>query len=284
MFFWTEGRGQFFANPSFEGPPGIDTLPPSWQPFDEYSTPDTEPLDCDYFTASDGLTYITLVTRGEGHDFPGTSENIFTTMSESLEPGRYYQLSVDLASRDDVGHFSWEEGFVAYTLPVILRVYATDGKPLKGELLSESEVISHEAWGKHHLILIPRNISPALILEVANAGSAAGWGNLLLDNLEMEEIDELPLDEGDLVIPNVFTPNGDGINDLLVIKGLRKGSSLLVYDRTGKEVFISTDYGHDWDGRDKDGNDLSPGTYWYVLFPSHLDEVYKGNIYLKRMR
>jgi gliding motility-associated-like protein len=107
-------------------------------------------------------------------------------------------------------------------------------------------------------------------------------GHLLLDNLVLEELDELPLDAGELVIPNVFTPNGDGVNDLLVIRGLRKGSSLHVYDRWGQEVYVSDDYTQDWEGRDPAGEALPEGTYWYVLLPSHLPRAYKGYIYLKR--
>jgi len=275
-------QGQYFVNPSFEGPPGIATAPPSWEPFDERATPGTEPLACDHFTASEGQTYLTLVTRGNGHPYPGTSENIFTRLVHPLEAGHYYLLSVDLASRDDVGHFTWEEGFVAYTMPVMLKVYGFRGESGKGELLAETGSVMDPTWGGYQLYLIPTEEYPGLILEVAGTEEMPGWGNLLLDRLAMEEVEELPLDVGELALPNVFTPNGDGFNDRLVIKGLRKGSSLLIYDRQGREVFSSNDYGHDWDGTDKQGQDLPEGTYWYVLIPSHLEEVFKGSLYLKR--
>jgi gliding motility-associated-like protein len=276
------GFGQFFTNPSFEGTPGISIPPPSWQAFDENSTPDTDPVACYNFQASDGETYLTLVTRGEGHEFPGTSENITTTFLQPVEQGKYYSLSVDLASRDDVGHFTWTEGFSAYTAPVILRIYGSEGKPDKGELLAESAEITLQEWSSFSFILIPQETATWLILEVIPAQGTYAWGNLLLDHLEMEELDELPLDLGELIIPNVFTPNGDGINDELVIRGLRSESSLLVYDRTSKEVFSSSNYEQNWDGKDKSGEDLPADTYWYILLPSHLPDVYKGFIYLKR--
>lgn len=273
---------QFFSNPSFEGPPGIAVAPPSWHAFDEYSTPDTNPVTCDTSLASDGETYLTLVTRGEGHEFPGTNEIITTSLVQPLEPGKYYRLNVDLASRDDLGHFTWTEGFVAYTAPVILRIYGSEGVPVKGELLAESAEITHQTWSVYSYILIPQTTATSLNLEAIPAYGSLTWGNLMLDHLEMEELDELPLDAGDLIIPNVFTPNGDGSNDELVIRGLRSGSSLLIYDRTGKEVYGSTDYKQNWDGKDKSGEDLPPDTYWYVLLPSHLSDVFKGSIYLKR--
>jgi gliding motility-associated-like protein len=277
-----EVPGQYFINPSFEGIPGISIPPPAWEPFDPSATPDTEPLPCDHYPASDGDTYLTLVTRGAGTGSGAAGESVVTSLLLPLEQGKYYRLSVDLASRDDLGHFTWEEGYMAYTVPVILRIHASAGGSVKGELLAESEAITHHVWENHSFILIPESVSASLVMEVATAGGSPGWGNLLLDRLEMEEIAELPLDMGELIIPNVFTPNGDGVNDELVIRGLRRGSSLLIYDRTGKEVFASTDYENNWDGKDGYGKDLPPGTYWYVLFPSHLADVFKGSLYLKR--
>lgn len=273
--------GQYFSNPSFEGVPGISSPPPSWQPFDENSTPDTEPLDCDHYPASLGDTYLTLVTRGPDHAFPSSVENIITTLLQPLEPGKYYQLTVDLASRDDVGHFSWEEGFVAYTSPVMLKIFGTETGLDKGELMSESSAITNQAWGNYSFILFPQLTIRYLVLEAGLAQESTGSSNLLLDKIDIVEISEPPLEFGDLVVPNVFTPNGDGSNDEFMIRGLAQGSYLMVYDRTGREVFKSDNYENNWDGTDMNGRKLSPDTYWYVLFPSDMTEVVKGFVYLK---
>jgi len=65
-----------------------------------------------------------------------------------------------------------------------------------------------------------------------------------------------------ITIPNVFTPNGDGINDYFVIDGLEQlsGNQLIVFNRWGKKVFESTDYKNDWDG-----NGASDGVYYFIL-------------------
>jgi gliding motility-associated-like protein len=62
--------------------------------------------------------------------------------------------------------------------------------------------------------------------------------------------------------PNVFTPGGDGNNDMLVFDGLEDfpGSSLLVFNRWGNKVFEDSDYTNDWTG-----GQLSDGTYYYIL-------------------
>lgn len=66
------------------------------------------------------------------------------------------------------------------------------------------------------------------------------------------------------LIPNVFSPNGDGINDLFQIIDLQPESRLHILNRWGVPVFESTDYQNDWDGTSK-GKELSNGVYFYVL-------------------
>jgi gliding motility-associated-like protein len=69
-----------------------------------------------------------------------------------------------------------------------------------------------------------------------------------------------------VIIPNTFSPNNDGINDLWDIKSLNTypGSTLQVFDRYGKQVFQSTGYSVPWDGT-YNGNPLPQGTYYYVI-------------------
>jgi len=69
-----------------------------------------------------------------------------------------------------------------------------------------------------------------------------------------------------IVIPNAFTPNGDGINDSWDIKFLNSYLNCLVdiYNRWGEKVYSSIGYGIPWDGTYK-GAALPTGTYYYVI-------------------
>jgi gliding motility-associated-like protein len=65
-----------------------------------------------------------------------------------------------------------------------------------------------------------------------------------------------------LFIPNVFTPNGDGVNDDFHIAGLDNydGNELLIINKRGKTVFSAVDYHNEWDGEG-----LPDDTYYYRL-------------------
>ncbi len=52
-----------------------------------------------------------------------------------------------------------------------------------------------------------------------------------------------------IYVPNTFTPNGDGLNDIFYAKGFGiKKYEMQVYDRWGEKVFTSTDLNEAWDG------------------------------------
>ena len=82
-------------------------------------------------------------------------------------------------------------------------------------------------------------------------------------------------------IPNIFTPNGDGVNDFFVINGLEncEKKMLIVKDRSGQTVFQSRNYDNSWDG----GN-LPDGTYLYQFSYSinNINELRQGAILIKR--
>jgi gliding motility-associated-like protein len=72
-----------------------------------------------------------------------------------------------------------------------------------------------------------------------------------------------------LFVPQAFTPDGDGKNDLFVISGLPTGgdNAVTVFNRWGSKVFQQDDYDNTWDGRSNvsGGDKLPRGTYYYIL-------------------
>ena len=72
------------------------------------------------------------------------------------------------------------------------------------------------------------------------------------------------------IIPNVFTPNGDGKNDTWQIPALESypGNRVDVYNRYGQVIFSSAGYSIPWDGRYK-GKEAPAGTYYYIIDPKN---------------
>ncbi|PWV51517.1 putative repeat protein (TIGR01451 family)/gliding motility-associated-like protein [Chitinophaga sp. S165] len=80
------------------------------------------------------------------------------------------------------------------------------------------------------------------------------WSNVATVNVNIipNEVD----------VPNVITPNGDGSNDKLVIKGLEKfvQNEIVIYNRWNNVLYRKQNYQGEWDGQG-----LNAGTYYYTL-------------------
>lgn len=87
-----------------------------------------------------------------------------------------------------------------------------------------------------------------------------------------------------IIIPNVFTPNGDGLNDTFAIPGLEfyEANELTIVNRWGGTVYEKKGYQNDWAG-----TGLSEGTYFYLLKVKtavNKWEVYKGYVTILRSK
>ena len=88
-----------------------------------------------------------------------------------------------------------------------------------------------------------------------------------------------------IVVPTEFSPDGDGVNDVLYVKALNATNfSFELYSRWGDLVYKTKDASAGWDGKNKKGKSYPKGTYYYILsyddyFKKHTPK--KGFIELK---
>ncbi len=91
--------------------------------------------------------------------------------------------------------------------------------------------------------------------------------------------------EPDIFVPNTFTPNKDGTNDLLFVRGQNiTDLEFLVFDRWGEKVFETRDQSIGWNGEYK-GKELGPAVFVYHLTVFCADGqrfFTKGNVTLIR--
>jgi large repetitive protein len=91
--------------------------------------------------------------------------------------------------------------------------------------------------------------------------------------------------QSDVFVPNTFTPNGDGKNDVLFVRGIKLDKiNFSVYNRWGEQVFATKDINVGWDGSYK-SKLLDAGVFGWQLYGQCLngEEVFlKGNVNLIR--
>lgn len=97
---------------------------------------------------------------------------------------------------------------------------------------------------------------------------------------------EFICDEPNIYVPNAFTPNNDGENDVLFVRSFFDMESLIfrVYDRWGEKVFETNNKSIGWDGTFR-GRDCDPAVFVYYLeakCPGGKEYFKKGNVTLIR--
>jgi gliding motility-associated-like protein len=87
-----------------------------------------------------------------------------------------------------------------------------------------------------------------------------------------------------MLVPNVFSPNGDGKNDLFKVTSTGVNSfDATIYDRWGLKMHTWTNPNEGWDGNSKSGQNAAEGTYFYIIKASGFDGVereLKGSLLL----
>ena len=116
-----------------------------------------------------------------------------------------------------------------------------------------------------------------VIVELVDQNGCVG-----IDTIEIRVLTKLP---SEITVPNCFSPNGDGMNDLFQVKSLNLSTfDLMIWNRWGGLMYKSTDAFAGWNGQSNAG--IAPeGTYFYVLDAVGSDsKAYqlKGSITLSR--
>jgi gliding motility-associated-like protein len=115
--------------------------------------------------------------------------------------------------------------------------------------------------------------------QTGNPCQCIDWNTYFyIEDVFLYEYPEAGVPENEIKIPNIFTPNGDGINDVFELTPyLPPGTRVTVYNRWGNEVFQTDNYQNNWAGITTFGAKANPGVYFYIIkFPQGL--VKKGTL------
>ena len=93
---------------------------------------------------------------------------------------------------------------------------------------------------------------------------------------------EITIFPNEIIIPNIFSPNNDVVNDEFVIYGINDLFDIKIYNRWGNLVFDQNPYENDWNGKSSNGKKLSEGQYYYILKNDQEQIKLNGSVMLVR--
>ena len=88
-----------------------------------------------------------------------------------------------------------------------------------------------------------------------------------------------------LEVPNVFSPNGDNVNDFWIVKSNGMTTySVRIFARTGTQIYQAEAPVIIWDGRNQSGQEMGADTYFYIIEPVKMPTRFRRTGYLQLYR
>ncbi|MEJ2163850.1 MAG: gliding motility-associated C-terminal domain-containing protein, partial [Robiginitalea sp.] len=132
-------------------------------------------------------------------------------------------------------------------------------------------------------VTVPREGNFTNTARIQSPEPPAGQEDNYQDSIEVDVNAVTQADPG--FVFNQFSPNGDGVNDFLVIRDIASfpGNSIKIFNRYGQQVYEDSEMTDDrvWNGTNN-GKEVPEGTYYYILELGPDQEVAKGWIQLIR--
>jgi len=184
---------------------------------------------------------------------------------------------VDLVANDDVASTPAGE-------PVAIVILANDSPN------ADPDCVTLLTTPLHGTVVINPDGSVLYTPEIGYVGVDC-FTYEVCDNLGVERDDALvciTMAEVDIIIPEVFTPNGDGFNETFEIIGIEQfpDNQLMVFNRWENLIYQADSYASQWDGTNMTNGEMLPdGTYFYVLVldPNQKDSpIFKGFVAIQR--
>jgi gliding motility-associated-like protein len=303
---FTNAQSNLVSNPSFEdidscygepSPLGIDIF--QWSGCFGWRNPTY--ASADLWCENPVFGNYSPPDIGLGFQYPKTgknmaaifiTENIFQTYREyiqnelllPLEANKYYQLSFYVNSGDIFNYTSDIGVYISNNAISQLGSYSNLLFSPQIKNPSNNFITDTMGWqkvsgiykavgGEKYLTIGCFDDSASIILSNYDPLTAGGV-YLFLDDFIFEE------SQMELVIPNVFSPNADGLNDVFSISVENVFNwKCTIYNRWGEKLFELNEKNKLWDGAD-----AVDGIYFYIFSGETEDEEIKENGFLQLLR
>lgn len=224
--------------------------------------------------ASDGNGYAGIVTYTYGASPVSYREYLATNLNHPLEKNSLYKMTFfsNLSNSSPVASNQLTFGF-AMNEPLV-----TNHVTLIPDVIIPNMgfVIDTANWQKIESYYIAKGGEK--ILFIGNFANDAATDTIHIQNSLSEVyyfIDNVSLVDFDLAPENVFTPNGDAINDKAFFNEKLDFLDVYIYNRWGNLIKM-VNMKDGWDGKAENGNTVTEGVYYYVIADNQfLKEVLK---------
>jgi gliding motility-associated-like protein len=187
---------------------------------------------------------------------PGTPLSDFPTTANSVFPLNKSKRCSNAAFKFDMSLGEAQFSYLVDTCTAEFR-FSNETKNYLRSYWDFGDGKSSEEDHPNHVYTQPGNYN---VMLVANPGTQCA--DTVFQLIELKE------DLRKIRIPNIFSPNGDGVNDEFEIAGLNAVCDqfeIWVYNRWGNLYFHSTDPRVRWDGRNETRQEAPDGVYYYIV-------------------
>ncbi len=250
--------------------------------------------DWGYQYAQEGNAYVGLILYSNYIDYPNYREYIAIQLNEALYPGIDYCWSVYVSLLDSNDFASNNIG-IGLSIDSITN-FATESLlsiPIYGN--HTSIVTDNLGWTKIGGSFVAQGGEKYLyignfyddaqtnVVQIQSNSIGGSFAYYYIDNFYIGTSSCI---QSSIIIPNIFTPNNDGENDVFFTQDIGvRDKTIFIYNRWGNKVFESTETITAWDGTQR-GKECAEGIYFYTIdfFNVELQktEQKKGYIHLLR--
>ena len=161
----------------------------------------------------------------------------------------------------------------------LIKTSSYDGRASIDLVTSASSLAGYGTDSVTISVMISPNGFSGNIDNIADVSATTKWGVMQRQSIDTVRsggrisgvgmANRITIPKVDLVIPDGFTPNGDGFNDYFeIIRPSTTAISLAIYNRWGNVVYKNAAYQNDWRGKGAGnflGQELPDGTYYYII-------------------
>ena len=210
----------------------------------------------------------------------GSTSTAANPVKKFNTPGTY---NVQLTVKNTAGCVS-----DPYTLPVTVHLQpkieagpsfvVPQGTPIQFGATANSAGLNF-SWSPPLGLSDPNALKPTLVANTDQTyilTATGSYGCTATDYLTVKILKPV-------VVPNIFTPNGDNIHDRWVIQHIEDypGATVELFNRYGQQVYFAKGSATAWDGKYK-GKDMPVGTYYYVIKLNNGFKMLNGSVTIVR--